>query len=569
MEYKLFIKCIFDRADAVEKNFFEQVFNATNIDIYTLKQKFVGKGWAILKKSEDEEEIIKIKNGLDSLKIESVILSDSDIFSYKIIDVSSIRQVDDYNIKFLSGNDEITISKNDTIFFIAGIDKKRIENVNLKKLLLENNFVFYIFTKSNELILRCEHEKLNYKEIKNFSKYSKSENFFKLYNSLKEFSQNFVEDLNYSENYVEDLFFDLKTYSVISSLLFKNGLYSFSYNKNFVNKDRESDINSLVYEFNYNIYKPQDIIFKKKSISINRFNLLEIFFIPFGIIFFGLLIFIRVGMLNISSYLFLLGSIYYIFYFFKVLKLKVFLESIPFSKLESISVGLNEIKGFITDDYSIPSPISGTRCVYFQYKKYRKVKDSEGKTKWQLEHIGEYLPEKFIVQDDEGNRISVKTNNATFNLKNKTVYTRTFYKFFSVEDSNDVKYEEEILPVMSEVFVVGSVVNKDYYKEKNDYIKNKKLDRDYMKNFDYNKDDVIDQDEWESAKVNIEKEFERKVNQRKETDSLEIVFSKDDKILFISDISEKTFLKYSNIFLISSLLMAVILIVLIFIFGGF
>lgn len=569
MEYKLFIKCIFDRADAVEKNFFEQVFNATNIDIYTLKQKFVGKGWAILKKSEDEEEIIKIKNGLDSLKIESVILSDSDIFSYKIIDVSSIRQVDDYNIKFLSGNDEITISKNDTIFFVAGIDKKRMENVNLKKLLLENNFVFYIFTKSNELIIRCEHEKLNYKEIKNFSKYSKSENFFKLYNSLKEFSQNFVEDLNYSENYVEDLFFDLKTYSVISSLLFKKGLYSFSYNKNFVNKDRESDINSLVYEFNYNIYKPQDIIFKKKSISINRFNLLEIFFIPFGIIFFGLLIFIRVGMLNISSYLFLLGSIYYIFYFFKVLKLKVFLESIPFSKLESISVGLNEIKGFITDDYSIPSPISGTRCVYFQYKKYRKVKDSEGKTKWQLEHIGEYLPEKFIVQDDEGNRISVKTNNATFNLKNKTVYTRTFYKFFSVEDSNDVKYEEEILPVMSEVFVVGSVVNKDYYKEKNDYIKNKKLDRDYMKNFDYNKDDVIDQDEWESAKVNIEKEFERKVNQRKETDSLEIVFSKDDKILFISDISEKTFLKYSNIFLISSLLMAVILIVLIFIFGGF
>ncbi len=569
MEYKLFIKCIFDRTDAVEKNFFEQVFNATNIDIYTLKQKFVGKGWAILKKSEDEEEIIKIKNGLDSLKIESVILSDSDIFSYKIIDVSSIRQVDDYNIKFLSGNDEITISKNDTIFFVAGIDKKRMENVNLKKLLLENNFVFYIFTKSNELIIRCEHEKLNYKEIKNFSKYSKSENFFKLYNSLKEFSQNFVEDLNYSENYVEDLFFDLKTYSVISSLLFKNGLYSFSYNKNFVNKDRESDINSLVYEFNYNIYKPQDIIFKKKSISINRFNLLEIFFIPFGIIFFGLLIFIRVGMLNISSYLFLLGSIYYIFYFFKVLKLKVFLESIPFSKLESISVGLNEIKGFITDDYSIPSPISGTRCVYFQYKKYRKVKDSEGKTKWQLEHIGEYLPEKFIVQDDEGNRISVKTNNATFNLKNKTVYTRTFYKFFSVEDSNDVKYEEEILPVMSEVFVVGSVVNKDYYKEKNDYIKNKKLDRDYMKNFDYNKDDVIDQDEWESAKVNIEKEFERKVNQRKETDSLEIVFSKDDKILFISDISEKTFLKYSNIFLISSLLMAVILIVLIFIFGGF
>ena len=569
MEYKLFIKCIFDRTDAVEKNFFEQVFNATNIDIYTLKQKFVGKGWAILKKSEDEEEIIKIKNGLDSLKIESVILSDSDIFSYKIIDVSSIRQVDDYNIKFLSGNDEITISKNDTIFFVAGIDKKRMENVNLKKLLLENNFVFYIFTKSNELILRCEHEKLNYKEIKNFSKYSKSENFFKLYNSLKEFSQNFVEDLNYSENYIEDLFFDLKTYSVISSLLFKKGLYSFSYNKNFVNKDRESDINSLVYEFNYNIYKPQDIIFKKKSISINRFNLLEIFFIPFGIIFFGLLIFIRVGMLNISSYLFLLGSIYYIFYFFKVLKLKVFLESIPFSKLESISVGLNEIKGFITDDYSIPSPISGTRCVYFQYKKYRKVKDSEGKTKWQLEHIGEYLPEKFIVQDDEGNRISVKTNNATFNLKNKTVYTRTFYKFFSVEDSNDVKYEEEILPVMSEVFVVGSVVNKDYYKEKNDYIKNKKLDRDYMKNFDYNKDDVIDQDEWESAKVNIEKEFERKVNQRKETDSLEIVFSKDDKILFISDISEKTFLKYSNIFLISSLLMAVILIVLIFIFGGF
>lgn len=569
MEYKLFIKCISDRTNAVEKNFFMKVSQVTNIDIYTIKQKFVGKGWAILKRGEDENEIIKIKNGLDLLKIESVILSDADILSYKTFDVSSIRQIDDYNIKFISGNDEIVISKNDTLLFVVGIDGKRIENVNLKKLLLENKFMFYIFTNNNHLILRCDHEKLNYKGIKNFSKYSKGENFFKLYHILKEISQNFIEDLNYSENYVEGLFFDLKTYSVISSLLFEKGLYSFSYSENFVNRNKIKDKNDLVYEFKYNIYKPQDIILKRKKKVINRFNLLEIFFIPFGVIFFGLLIFIRIGKLNISSYLFLLGSLYYIFYFFKVLKLKVFLESIPFSKLESISVGLHEIKGFITDDYSIPSPISGTRCVYFQYKKYKRVKDSDGKTKWQLEHIGEYLPEKFLVQDEQGNRICVKTKNATFHLKNKTVYNNTFYKFFSLDDPKDVKYEEEILPVMSEVFVVGSVVRKDYYREKNDYIKNKKLDKDFMEDFDINKDSIIDQDEWEIAKVNIEKEFERKINERKETENLEIVFSKDDKILFISDISEKTFLKYSNIFLISSLLMVVILIVLIFIFGGF
>ncbi|MEJ5307505.1 MAG: hypothetical protein WHT27_04330 [candidate division WOR-3 bacterium] len=568
MEFKLFIKCIFDRTESVDKEFFEQIFHTTKIDVYTLKQKFIGKGWAVLKRSENKEELEKIKDLLNSINIKSVVLSDHDISSIKVADVSTFRY-DEQAYKFFTEKGEITISKNDRLLFLAGIDKTRIENVNLKKLLLQSNFEFYLYSHEKNILLKFEQERINYTNLKNFSKYSKSENFFKFYESLKNFSSVFYEDLNYSENFVEELFFDLKTYSMISSLLFEEGIYSFEYDQKYVDRKKTKDYNNLVYDFKYNIYKPNDLIFKKKRIPVNKFNLLETFFIPFGIIFFSFLILFRIGKINLLSYIFLGGIFYYFISFVKVFKLKVFLESIPFSKIESISVGINEIKGFITDEYAIPSPISGTKCVYFQYKKFRKVKDSEGKTKWQLEHIGEYLPEKFIVQDEHGNRISVKTENATFNLKNKTVYTKTFYKFFSTEDVGEVKYEEEILPVMSEVFVVGSVVNKDYMKEKNEFIKEKKLDHDYMKNFDLNKDEQIDSDEWEIAKISMEKDFDKKLMERKENENLELVYSKDDKILFISDFSERTFLKYSNIFLISSFIMVILLIILIFLIGGF
>ncbi|MEO0289094.1 MAG: hypothetical protein ABIN00_05615 [candidate division WOR-3 bacterium] len=569
MEFKIFIKCIFDRTESVDKEFFKKIFHTTGIDVYTLKQKFIGKGWAILKRSENKDELEKIKGLLNSINIKSVILSDHDIASVKVIEVSSFR-CDDKTYNFFTEKGEITISKNDGLLFLAGIDKTRIENVSFKKLLLNSNFEFYLYSCAKKILLKFQQEKINYTNLKNFSKYSKSENFFKFYESLKNFSSVFFEDLNYSENFVEELFFDFKTYSAISSLLFEEDLYSFEYEQKYIDRTKVKDYDNLVYDFKYRIYKPDDLIFKKRVFPVKKFNLLEIFFIPFGIIFFILLIFFRIEKINLLPYVFLGGVVYYLISFIKVFKLKVFLESIPFSKLESISIGINEIKGFITDEYSIPSPISGTKCVYFQYKKFKKVKDSEGKTKWQLEHIGEYLPERFIVQDEHGNRISVNTKNATFNLRTKTVYTKTFYKFFSTEDTGDVKYEEEILPVMSEVFLVGSVVNKDYMKEKNEFIKNKKLDRDYMKNFDLNQDNNIDNEEWEKAKVEMEKDFDKRMMDRKENENLEMVYSKDDKILFISDVSERTFLKYSNIFLISSLFMITILIILtMFSFGGF
>lgn len=567
MEFKLFIKCIFDRSEAVDIKFFEKISKSIGIDIYTLKQKFIGKGWAVLKRSEDKNDLIGIKQKLNELNIKNVILSDDEIYSQKIFEVSMVQEYND-NFKFISGKEEIVISKKETIFFVGGIDKKKLENVNLKKLLLEKNFVYYLYSSQQDILLKFEHEKVNYTNIKNFSKYSKSENFLKFYDTLKNFSNGFTEDINYSENYVEEIFFDLKTYSVISSLLFKKGLYSFFYNQNLIDKSKTKVTDNLVYDFKYNIYRPKEIIFKKNRINTNRLNLMEIFFIPFGVILFGFLILFRVGKINIFPYILLVSIIYYSYNFIKIFKLKVFLQSIPFSKIESISVGVHEIKGFIVDDYAIPSPISGTKCVYFQYKKYRKVKDSEGKTKWQLDHIGEYLPSKFIIQDEQGNRITVKTEKITFNLKNKTVYTKTFFKFFSLEDSTEVKYEEEILPVMSEVFVVGSVVSKDYEKEKNDYIKNKKQDKNYMNNFDLNGDNIIDGDEWENAKANIESEFNRDLNKRKENENLEVVYSKDDKILFVSDVSERTFLKYSNIFLLSSIIVIIIFITLIFHFGG-
>jgi len=561
----LVIKCISNFIKDVEPSFFDEISKASNIDLYTLKQKFIGYGWAILKKSDREEELSEIKRKLDSLNIFSILFSDADLINKEIVKVSSIKENNE--LFLFSSREKYIIESGDKILFIAGVDSKKIENVNIKKLLLENQFTYFIYSVKNGKLFKFEHEKVNYAGLQNFSKYSKSENFLKLKEILKTKASQFFEDLFYCENFVNELYFDFDTYSLISSLLVESGFYTFSYDSKFYNKERREKNENLVYDFDYKIYKPGDILTKKRKL-INRLNLLEIFLFPMGILLFIILFFLRIEDIRFLPYIFFLFLMYYLFYFVKIFKLKIFLESIPFSKIESISVGLNEIKGRVCDLNSIPSPISGTKCVYFMYKKFVKVSDGKGNSKWKVEHIGEYLPDLFFVKDEKDNAIGIRTDYATFHLQNKTTYRKTFYNFFSMEEPKDVKYEEEILPVDSDVFVVGSVIDKNYLLEKTEYIKSKKSDRNFIKKFDINNDNIIDQDEWETARSHIEKDFERILSNRKEHENLELVYSKDDGILFISDISEKTFIKYANIFLLSSSLAIIILIILIIISGG-
>lgn len=564
--YYLVIKCISNFIKDVEPSFFDIISKASSVDLYTVKQKFIGYGWAVLKKTDKERELLEIKQKLDSLNIFSIIFSDADLINKKIVEVSSMKE--NGELFLFSSKEKYLIESGDKILFIAGVDGKKIENVDIRKLLLENKLTFYIYSVKNGKLFKFEQEKLNYAGLKNFSKYSKSENFLKLKEIFKAKASQFFEDLFYCENFVNELYFDFDTYSLISSLLLESGFYTFSYDSKFYNKEKKEKDENRVYDFEYKIYKPGDILRDRKRKLINKLNLLEIFFFPMGILLFIILFFLRMEGVRFLPYIFFLMVIYYLFYFVKIFKLKIFLESIPFSKIESISVGLNEINGRVCDLNSIPSPISGTKCVYFKYKKFVRVTDSKGNSKWQIEHIGEYLPDLFFVKDEKDNTIGIRTDHATFHLQNKTTYRKTFYNFFSMDEPKDVKYEEEVLSVDSDVFVVGSVVDKNYLLEKTEYIKSKKSDRNFIKKFDTNNDNIIDQDEWENAKNHIEKDFDRILSNRKEHENLEIVYSKDDGILFISDISEKTFIKYANIFLLSSSFVIIILILLIIISGG-
>jgi len=127
-----------------------------------------------------------------------------------------------------------------------------------------------------------------------------------------------------------------------------------------------------------------------------------------------------------------------------------------------------------------------------------------------------------------------------------------------MEDSDKIKFVEEMLPVSSEVFVIGSAVYSDRNKEIENFVKNKKIDKEYMDKFDENKDKFIDADEWEKAKHQMDLEFDERENKKKDHEHLSIQYTKDDNILFISDMSEMAVIKRFNLFLTFSGIVGII-----------
>jgi len=222
-----------------------------------------------------------------------------------------------------------------------------------------------------------------------------------------------------------------------------------------------------------------------------------------------------------------------------------------------MSVGLNEVSGIVIDRNAVPSPISGIKAVYFKYHKYRKEEMKENSKNWKLVEIGEYVPSSFFIENG-GDILEVKTMNASINLHSSNTYHTTHYQFFCMEDSDKIKFVEEMLPVSSEVFVIGSAVYSDRNKEIENFVKNKKIDKEYMDKFDENKDKFIDADEWEKAKHQMDLEFDERENKKKDHEHLSIQYTKDDNILFISDMSEMAVIKRFNLFLTFSGIVGII-----------
>ncbi|MDD3803232.1 MAG: hypothetical protein PHW02_02445 [bacterium] len=553
MRYYIYANTIADSLAKANKQIFKEISSALNKDVLYCQQRFIGKGFAkILSFAEGEEaKAEEARERLKKLKIESIVI-DREKTSKRAEECFKTASIEEYDDRFrfidVKGND-LYIDKESDILVIGGIDNTFSSADTLKKLSLSDIVQIYIYSSKAGRLIEINNRTVNYSKIRNASKYSKTENLNKLLLELKKRGSKYKENFLYNSTYVPEISPSLKIYSSVASFMFENGMYESEYAEEFFDPGYVESEKNLAYDFKYDIYRPGEL--SRKTRPVKKLNLAQNAALPIiPAVFIAAISFRTQANILLIICSFALFA-YYAYHFFSILKMKLFFESIPFSKIKSMSVGLNEVKGIVIDRNAIPSPISGIKAVYFRYSKYRKVKTEKDNEEWKLVEVGEYVPASFFI-DCDGDSLEIKTMNSSINLHSSSTYHKTHYEFFCMEDSDKVKFVEEILPVSAEVFVLGSAVYSDREKELESFIKNRKADRDFINTFDEDKDKFIDESEWAKAKQAMEHEFDEKETRKKEHEHLSMQYTKDDNILFISDMSESSMLRRFTLFLVTT-----------------
>jgi len=218
-------------------------------------------------------------------------------------------------------------------------------------------------------------------------------------------------------------------------------------------------------------------------------------------------------LLNKGVFMFLLaaGLFWGCFYY---LRLKRWIEQTPTSKTRSLAMGLVEIKGIGERIYNLLSPISLAPCVYYRLRKYRRKNDG-GNSQWVLTADIDSGPIDFYVRDETG-RVRVDP----WGAKIKANCTETFVAGMHaglgrmLEIPDNAKYVEETVQEGAPIYVLGfaSSPPKDtvtLHWRVTEKLRQLKQDRAKLMRFDANGDGQIDQQEWETARAEMELAAER------------------------------------------------------------
>lgn len=555
MSNYLFIKPIAEKKSLIGKGKLKELSEISGKDIIWTGQKFIGRGFAEFLYSDENDAVEKVYNSLISAKTGVYWVSGKEInaLADNTIVADSIEETAD-KLSVRYGNDSISLKKKQHINIVIGADNKKIDSDNLQAIMLDQRYSILLYFKHDNIIVRIDSDRTNLSGIEDADKYSKSENMKKLIKHIEHGAAACNRDMFYSLNFIPNSSPDIGHYAAISSILYNKGFYDFQYNENFYSENAGSQESKFDYDYKYRIYKPHEEVLERAIFS--GFKLAGLVFGPLVVL--GVLLFMagpHTGV-HIFRYALIGAFIYYTVVFANYFRFKSYIEDIPTSSIKSLSIGLREIKGSVLDMNAIPSLISGMKCVFFRYYKYVKVKTDKGE-QWKLNEIGEYLPERFYIQQD-GYVLEIETKGATMDLNNIQKYTTPFYLMKSSIRNNKVYYMEESIPVFSDVYVLGSVINKDNREAFSRFLKSRKSDRDYMKQFDSDNNNEIDMNEWEEAKKAIEAEFNSIQDDKLQNELLRVCRTKDDRMLFISDRSEKSIIKGINVYLTIAAVLGII-----------
>ncbi|MFO8062796.1 MAG: hypothetical protein R6U31_07720 [bacterium] len=551
MNYNLYVKTIAPRKSHVNPKTLDSISSKTGLGSMHVVQRFIGEGFASLVHSSDKERVEDMKNGLEAIDIKSFIIDEDEKKRMHsiIAEAVSLKEYED-GISFKTNRGSIKLQKQDNVLVIAGINEKKARNNTFKSLFLDRNVLIYLYFSNQSTIVKLPVKKMDLSSVRGADRFSKTVNVKKLLDNIRESAVSYNEDFNYSLNYIPGISNSIDDYAATASMLFSDGFYSYQYPSGIFTEETEDESEAFSYDYHYDVYPPHKRFFKKKLVSVNSMRLIVL--TPLIVNIAVLFLIDDILTPRIAGIAGIVITLYYLFFFFKYLKFRMFIEEIPTSSIESVSIGLRELKGSIMDRNAIPAFVSGMKCVYFRFYKYKYEKHYEKgreKTGWRLQRIGEYIPDRFYIEDN-GFAMEVETRKAVLDIRNRTKYSSPHFLVNAAVRNKDVYYIEESLPVYSNVYIMGTVTDRDSRKAFADFLKKRKYDREYMKQFDANNDGEIDMSEWEHAKSQIESEYSEIRLNKKQNELLKIGYHEDDGLLFISDRSEKGIIRNINIYLI-------------------
>lgn len=225
---------------------------------------------------------------------------------------------------------------------------------------------------------------------------------------------------------------------------------------------------------------------------------------------------------------------------FERLRKKNIIENIPTSKIRSVAMGLTEVAGTAQNKYPLYSPITRTGCVYYKFLVEKEKKGNKGNTYWTVINQGEST-NYFYVEDNTG-KILVDPDGAEIILPPDYKYTE-----LSGESAPGARkrYTEWYIRPGDAVYVLGTVKKFndgiDSHREKLiERLRLLKSDSEMMKHVDTDKDGNVSPAEWDTARLNVEKNLlEEELTENKFDDDILIGKSEISRDFVISDRSEK------------------------------
>ncbi len=204
-----------------------------------------------------------------------------------------------------------------------------------------------------------------------------------------------------------------------------------------------------------------------------------------------------------------------------VLNYKRMVQNTPTSKIRSMAMGMAEVTGQARQYYDLKTSHSGTRCIYFRCRYYRKrssglanrvslfqpsVRNSEN---WVLERQTASGRLPFYIEDETG-RVLVRPKGALFHIsKFRQEFSGTFGMFTpSHMGRSNTRIYEDIVPDGARIYVLGKArpekIDGSVSEKITEELRALKKDNDRLMAYDADNNGRVDMEEWETARRDIE-----------------------------------------------------------------